>query len=224
MDVVPFDPTQHGARWEEFIVETYGEPNYVMLSSAFLRWQFLDNPANLTGGYTLWLTTHREQVVAQLGFVPFFGITPSGERIHGSYPINLMVRPEYRAAGLGAVLLGRLLRQFPCLVNPGVNEAGAALGEGLGMTNLGFLRRYVAVIDIYAARVFTSNGRLPEGIQEAKATAPTETAVRAAMRLPREAPRDFPFPQPAYGALRTRDFLCWRYERHPSFVYEFLFS
>ena len=145
MDIVSFDPTVHRPRWDDFIVASYRNPNYVMLSPTFLRWQFLDNPANRTGGYTLWVVEQKEEIVAQLGFVPFLGLTPSGEHIQGAYPINLMVRPEYRSVGLGAILLRRLLKQFPCLVNPGVNEAGAALGEGLGMTNLGFLRRYVAV-------------------------------------------------------------------------------
>ena len=48
-------------------------PNYVLLSPDYLRWQFLDNPANDTGGYTLWLVIHRDAVVAQLGYVPFQG-------------------------------------------------------------------------------------------------------------------------------------------------------
>ena len=224
MDIVRFDPLLHQHHWEDFIVATYRNPNYVMLSPAFLRWQFLDNPANLTGGYTLWLITRREQIVAQVGFVPFLGVSPKGQSFYGAYPINLMVRPDYRAAGLGAVLLGRLLREFPCLVNPGVNEAGAVLGKGLGMTDLGFLRRYIAIIDKRAARVLALNGRLPEGIKEANVSEEAESGVRHVMQMPPEAPAHFPFPQPAYGVVRTRDFLCWRYEQHPAFAYEFLFS
>ena len=224
MDIVRFDPLLHQHHWEDFIVATYRNPNYVMLSPVFLRWQFLDNPANLTGGYTLWLITRREQIVAQLGFVPFLGTLPKGESFYGAYPINLMVRPDYRAAGLGALLLQRLLREFPCLVNPGVNEAGAVLGKGLGMTDLGFLRRYIAIIDKRAARVLALDGRLPEGIREANPSEEAEAGVRHVKEMPPEAPAQFPFPQPAYGAVRTRDYLCWRYEQHPAFTYEFLFS
>jgi GNAT superfamily N-acetyltransferase len=223
MDIVSFDPTLHRPRWEEFIVASYRDPNYVLLSHAFLRWQFLDNPANRTGGYTLWLVAQREEIVAQLGFVPFLGVTPSGEHLQGAYPINLMVRPEYRSAGLGAILLGRLLRQFPCLVNPGVNQAAAALGEGLGMTNLGFLRRYVAVIDARGARTLAVDGRLPAGVAEAEGRAATAHVI-AATRMPEETAAGFRFPQPVYGALRNRDFLRWRYESHPAFIYEFLLS
>jgi GNAT superfamily N-acetyltransferase len=221
MDIVSFDPKVHRPRWDDFIVASYRNPNYVMLSPTFLRWQFFDNPANQTGGYTLWVVEQKEEIVAQLGFVPFLGITPSGEHIHGAYPINLMVRPEYRSVGLGAILLRRLLKQFPCLVNPGVNEAGAALGEGLGMTNLGLLRRYVAIVDKQTAQVLAVNGRLPRGVEEA---APAAANVIVSTKVPDKAGAGFAFPQAAYGAQRSRDFLRWRYESHPAFTYEFIFS
>jgi len=224
MDIVTFDPAVHRPRWEDFIVASYGDPNYVMLSPAFLRWQFLDNPANHTGGYTLWLVVHREEIVAQLGFVPFLGLTPAGQHFQGAYPINLMVSPEYRSVGVGAILLARLLKQMPCLVNPGVNQAGATLGEGLGMRDLGYLRRYVAVIDGRAARALAVDGQLPAGVQDA---APADTAaarVIASTTVPEQAGAGFAFPQPCYGAERNRDFLRWRYESHPAFTYEFLFS
>ena len=209
MDIVAFDPAVHRPRWEEFIVASYRSANYVMLSHKFLRWQFFDNPANQTGGYTLWLVEQKGEIIAQLGFVPFQGLTRSSEPVQGAYPINLMVRPEYRSVGLGAILLGRLLKQFPCLVNPGVNEAGATLGEGLGMTNFGFLRRYVAVLDKHAAQALAFNGRLPQGVVEAR-TRPVD--VIAATKLPRQASAGCAFPQPAYGAVRSSDFLRWRYE------------
>jgi GNAT superfamily N-acetyltransferase len=224
MDVVPFDPVVHRPQWEEFIVASYRDPNYVMLSRAFLRWQFLDNPANLTGAYTLWLVVHRDAIVAQLGFVPFLGLTPAGQRFRGAYPINLMVLPEYRSVGMGAILLARLLKQMPCLVNPGVNQAGATLGEGLGMRDLGYLRRYVAVIDRPAASTLAVDGRLPASVQDAVPADAAAAQVIASRTVPEQAGAGFAFPQPSYGAERNRDFLRWRYESHPAFTYEFLFS
>jgi GNAT superfamily N-acetyltransferase len=221
MQIVAFDPAVHRPRWEDFILASYHNPNYVLLSPTFLRWQFLDNPANRTDSYTLWLVEQKEEVVAQLGFVPFLGVTRSGEEVHGAYPINLMVLPEYRAAGLGPILLRRLLKQFPCLVNPGVNEAGATLGEGLGMSNLGLLHRHVAVVDKEAARALALDGRLPQGVGEAE---PPSAKVITSTKVPDEAGAGFAFPQPAYGAVRNRDFLRWRYERHPAFIYEFILS
>ena len=223
MDIVAFDPALHRSCWEEFIVSSY-HANYVMLSPTFLRWQFLDNPANHTGGYTIWLAVHRDVIVAQLGFVPFLGSTPTGQRFEGAYPINLMVRPEYRAAGVGAILLARLLKAVPSLVNPGVNQAGATLGEGLGMHDLGYLRRYVAVIDTQAARALAVDGRLPVGVRHGGPTNTKPMQVIALARVPDEAGAGFAFPQPCYGAERNRDFLRWRYECHPAFAYEFLFS
>ena len=224
MDIVTFDPAAHCPRWEEFIVSSYRDPNYVMLSPAFLRWQFLDNPANHTGGYTLWLVVHRDAIIAQLGFVPFLGLTPTGQRFQGAYPINLMVQPEYRSVGVGAILLARLLKQIPCLINPGVNQAGATLGEGLGMRDLGYLRRYVAVIDASAARSLAIDGRLPAGVQEVTPVDTAAARVIASTKVPKEASAGFAFPQPTFGAERNRDFLRWRYESHPAFAYEFLFT
>jgi hypothetical protein len=221
MDVATFDPDVHWARWSNFIGESYANPHYVMLSPTFLRWQFFDNPANKTGGYTLWVIEHKDEIVAQLGFVPFLGLTRSGEAVEGAYPINLMITPEYRSVGLGATLLKRLLKLSPCLLNPGVNEAGATLGEGLGMANLHVLHRYIAVIDKQAAQALAYNGRLPRGVEEAD---PPAADVIRAMTLPDELGAELAFPRPAYGARRNRDFLRWRYESHPAFNYEFLFS
>jgi hypothetical protein len=106
-------------------------------------------------------------------------------------------------------------------LNPGVNDAGAALGEGLGMTKLNFLHRYIAVIDKQAAKALAYNGRLPREVEEAD---PPAAEVIGARTVPDELGAELPFPRPAYGARRNRDFLRWRYETHPAFTYEFLFS
>ena len=224
MDIVPLEPAVHHSRWANFIVSSYYNPNYVMLSPAYLRWQFLENPANHTGGYTLWLVVHQEEIVAQLGFVPFLGLTPTGQHFEGAYPVNLMVKSEYRSSGIGAILLARLLKQLPCLVNPGANHAGATLGEGLGMRDLGYLRRYVAVIDASAASALAVDGRLPAGVQDVTPVDTAAAQVIASTKVPKEVGASFAFPQPCFGAERNRDFLRWRYENHPAFAYKFLFS
>jgi hypothetical protein len=225
VEIVTFDPDVHRAPWQDFIVSSYGNPHYVLLSPTYLRWQFLDNPANRTGGYTLGLVLHKGAVVAQLGFVPFAGSCPNGQPFEGAYPINLIVRPEYRAVGLGAILLDRLLKQTPFVLNPGASEPGAALSEGLGMADLGTLRRYLAITDAAAAAALTEAGQLPEGVAEAATVSePQRADVIATGVLPDEAPDRFAFPMPVFGAERSRSFLQWRYQRHPSFDYEFLLS
>ena len=161
VDVVTYDPEAHGDAWRKFIVEAYKNPNYVLLSPAFLRWQFLDNPANKTGAHTLWVVEHDGAVIAQLGIVPFVGSAPDGERFDGAYPINLIVRPDYQAVGLGAVLMNRLLKETSCVLNPGSSEAGATLCAGLGMQDLGCLRRYVLATDLERAQALATDGRLP---------------------------------------------------------------
>jgi GNAT superfamily N-acetyltransferase len=227
VEIVTFDPDLHQPAWEAFIVASYSDPNYVALSPEFLRWQFLDNPANDTGGYTLWLALHQGAVVAQLGHVPFMGLTPEGQSFRGAYPINLMALPEYRASGLGVILLSRLLREMPCLVNPGANQAGSALGRGLGMQDLGCLNRHICVTDVAAARSLAAEGRLPavaERVGQAAGRPPSSAYVMAMGRLPAETPEGFLPPVPACRAERSRDFFRWRYDTHPAFTYEFVLS
>jgi hypothetical protein len=226
VEIVTFRDDRHRPAWETFIAESYRNPNYVLLSPAFLRWQFRDNPANASGGYTLWLVTHRERIVAQLGYVPFTGLSPAAERFHGVYPINLIVLPEYRAAGLGAILLKRLLGEFAYVLNPGSSQAGATLCMGLGMRDLGLLRRFIAVLDVEAASTLALDGKLPTwGQSAASAGGPANDGVLPVVaRLPAGAPDRFSFPVPAYGAERSRAFFRWRYEQHPAIKYEFLLS
>lgn len=216
---------ENRSSWEEFVTESYRDSNYVLLSPAYLRWQFRDNPANATGGYTLWLVTHRDAVIAQLGYVPFAGCGPSGERFTGAYPINLIVRPEYRTAGLGAILLKRLLNEFPYTLNPGSSEAGAVLCMGLGMRDMGLLRRHLTILDPDAARRLATGGQLPSGVPSiAPADVATAPAIVSTTKLPDAAPERFDFPAPAFGAERSRAYFRWRYENHPAFRYEFLLS
>jgi GNAT superfamily N-acetyltransferase len=223
VEIVVFDPERHWQRWEDFIHASYRDPDYVLLSPAYLRWQFRDNPANTTGNYSLQLVLHRQEVVAQLGEIPFIGVTSDGGKFEGSYPINLMVRPEFRASGLGAILLKQMLKRAKTVLNPGSSSAGATLCSGLGMLDLGCLRRYLCIIDPQSARSLTVDGRLPQRARGAAAPAGAPDVV-SLQELPVQMPDTFSFPQPACGAERSRSFLRWRYERHPSFRYEYLLT
>ena len=226
VEIVAFDPESHRDPWEDFVATSYRNPNYVLLSPRYLRWQFFDNPANETNAYTLWLVLHRGAVVAQLGYVPFVGRAADGNRFTGAYPINLMVAPAYRAAGLGAVLLKKLIAQTGTVLNPGSSEAGATLCLGLGMRDLGLLPRHVAIIDAQAARLLAADQKLPSGIATVSSLGASDGSQVPApvRRLPDGVPPQFAFPSPAFGAERTRAYLRWRYEDHPGFAYEFLLS
>jgi GNAT superfamily N-acetyltransferase len=226
VDIAVFNPDLHSQEWEDFIVSSYENADYVLLSPQFLRWQFLDNPANTTGAYTLWLALHGSTVVAQLGFVPFVGAAPGGEPFEGAYPINLIARPEYRATGLGVMLLRKLLKETPIVLNPGANQTGAAVAKGLGMQDLGCLERFIHVLDPEAARAFTVNGRLPAFAARAGRVS---SAVRRSDAIitrciPPGAPESFQPPVATYRVARSRSFFRWRYEDHPAFDYQFILS
>jgi GNAT superfamily N-acetyltransferase len=221
VSIVEFVPDKHRAVWEDFIFSSYENPNYVALSPDFLRWQFFDNPANTTGGYTLWVVFHEAAVVGQLGFVPFLGRTPGGEFFEGAYPINLMVRPEFRAVGLGVMLLRKLMEKTPVVVNPGANSAGAALAQGLGLHDFGCLRRYIYVAKPEAARLVALDGGLPTGPISSHPPSDS-TNIVVTRNLPSNIEEAFQPPIPCYAAERNRAFLRWRYETHPAFTYEFI--
>lgn len=222
VQIVSFDPDVHAVPWREFILCSYRDPRYVLLSPVYRRWQFLDNPANRTGAHTLWLVLHREAVVAQLGFVPFVG-EAGDETFDGAYPINLIVHPDYRALGLGAILLSRLLRECPQIVNPGSSEAGATLCLGLGMRDLGHLHRHVAIIDPAVASRLAEGGVLPQGTSPVtRAREVARPHIAPVRRLPPSAPEAFRLPVRVRCARRDRAFFRWRYEDHPGFDYEFL--
>lgn len=227
VDIAVFNRDLHSRKWEDFILSSYENPDYVLLSPQFLRWQFLDNPANTTGAYTLWLALHNGAVVAQLGFVPFGGAAPSGEPFEGVYPINLMARPEYRATGLGVMLLRKLLKETPVVLNPGANQAGSAVAKGLGMQDLGCLQRFIHVVDPEAARALTVNGRLPAfavGAAGRVSSAVTRHDAIITTCIPPGAPESFQPPAATYLAARSRSFFRWRYENHPAFDYQFILS
>lgn len=223
VEIVTFDPGCHLDPWRKFIRESYSNPAYVLLSENFRRWQFCDNPANETGAYTLWLVLHRDAVIAQLGFVPFIAQEPHGETFSGAWPVNLNVDPAYRALGLGAILMDRLLKQAH-VVNPGSSEAGATLCTGLGMVDLGHLHRWIAIVDPVRATPLAADGKLPSGVEQATAERATQIGggIAPVRRLPASAPDCFRPPFSARHARRDRGFMRWRYEEHPGFDYEFL--
>jgi hypothetical protein len=165
-------------------------------------------------------------VIAQLGYVPFSGRSAEGDRFSGAYPINLMISPSYRAAGLGAVLLKRLMADTDCVLNPGSSEAGANLCLGLGMRDLGTLPRYLAVLDHSAALPLSANGRLPAGITVVPRMSEPQGSGEPHLvrRLPSGIPSHFPLPTRACAAERNPSYLRWRYERHPGIMYEFLLA
>jgi GNAT superfamily N-acetyltransferase len=224
VEIVTFDPSAHLSKWQDFIISSYANPNYVLLSLEYLRWQFLENPANATGGYTLWLVLDEGVVIAQLGYVPFIGQAPDGTSFAGAYPINLMARSEYRGTGLGVVLLKKLLRETLFVVNSGANQTGTKIGEDLGMQDCSCLKRYICVTDQTAARSLAIGGKLPATVENMALNQPSAEHVIPTARLPAATPDSFKLPVPVYTVERTRAFFRWRYETHPGFSYEFLLS
>ena len=82
----------------------------------------------------------------------------------------------------------------------------------------------MAVIDGQAARALAVDGQLPVGVEEVTPVGTAAGQVISSTKVPKGVGASFAFPRPCFGAERNRDFLRWRYENHPAFTYEFLFS
>ena len=104
-------------------------------------------------------------------------------------------------------------------MNPGSSLEGLKLCEKLGMHNHGILDRYVAVFSSQKATPFykgEANGNI--------AIACHARLVGGVFRVEQTVPR---LPEKQFGdntwsrTVKSRDYLAWRYDQHPSFNYQY---
>ncbi|WJW76702.1 hypothetical protein QVG61_06350 [Thiohalobacter sp. IOR34] len=212
-------PEKHAGMLDVFLREVYPNPDYVMHSPRFLRWQYLENPFNETGEYTLKLVISGNEIIGQMGIIPVRVRLPDGGIVTGAYPVNLIVRKQ-AAPGFGALLMRDLLRTCDLVVNPGSSLAGLKICVGLGMRDAGFLHRYLRLVNPELAARLCSGDSLPPGL-----VFNADTDVGDATdsdRLPDRIPAAENIPFHAASIMRNRDYLLWRYQNHPAFDYRFL--
>ena len=225
-NIVNYRPEIHGGSYKDFIRDSYGRDDYVLLSDQYLKWQFLDNPFNQTDDYTLKLFIKDGRILGQIGLIPVRLKVPWNDTISASYPVNLMVRPELRSLGVGYFLLKDSMRYYSALINPGASAEGEKLCKGVGMKFMGNLNRYIYVISKEKARlIFNGDISILNGLDSRRHKKFTS----------KMSPADFPLPTEdifqAFGVgyfpfhvVRDSKFLRWRYIEHPFFEYRFIFS
>jgi|SRR3990172_787209 len=225
--IVFYNPEIHFSLHEDFIKKSYGRDDYILLSKKFLKWQFLDNPFNNSGSYTLKLFVKEGAILGQIGFIPVRLSLPGNKIADACYPVNLIVNPDFRELGIGFFLLKDIMKDFQFIINPGSSSNGEKLCKGLGMKTLGFLKRYVYIVSEKKARL----------IFNGKAEAFDKLKIVKHKRIPSKIINQPDFDLPSedifkvfginyfpYHIVRNRDFLTWRYLRHPFFDYKFFFS
>lgn len=224
--IVNYMPEIHSRIYKDFIRDSYGSDDYVLLSDEYLKWQFLDNPFNETADYTLKLFIKDDRILGQLGLIPVKLKMPGNNTINACYPINLIVKPELRSLGIGFFLLKDSMRDYGVLINPGSSAEGEKLCKGLGMKLMGFLNRYVYVLSKGKARlIFDGDISALNELKNAKRKKTVSKINPSAFSLPSgDIFQAFGVDYFPFHAIRDREFLMWRYMEHPFFEYRFIFS
>jgi GNAT superfamily N-acetyltransferase len=224
--IINYNPEKHRENYKKFIIESYGRNDHILLSEKFLKWQFFDNPFNNTGNYTIKLFVKENFILGQIGYIPIKLSLSTGEVVNACYPVNLIVRPEFRSLGIGVILLKNLINEHRFLINPGASAEGEKLCIGLNMKSLGFLRRYVCIISPDKIKSFYSGN--PEDLNKIEKIVISDKSSSINndfLNLPNDdifrifGVKYFPF-----HVVRNLDFLKWRYLTHPFFKYHFLYD
>jgi GNAT superfamily N-acetyltransferase len=226
-EIVFYNPEIHFSLFEDFIKKSYGRDDYILLSKKFLKWQFLDNPFNNSGNYTLKLFVKEGTILGQIGFIPVRLSLPGNKIVDACYPVNLIVNPDFRALGIGFFLLKDIMKDYPFIINPGSSSEGEKLCKGLGMKTLGFLKRYAYIVSEKKARlIFSGNGEAFDKLKIVKhAKIPSKIINQPDFDLSSEDIfKVFGIDYFPCHIVRNRDFLTWRYLGHPFFDYKFFFS
>jgi ribosomal protein S18 acetylase RimI-like enzyme len=212
---------QHLPALMAFFARAYHPPYVLATNEALLRWQF-GQPAGAGDRLHMNLALVDEQVAACLGYIPV-QVTVGPRIVPGAWTANWMVAPEYRGLGLGPLLMRALTQQFDITLDAGVSNDAAALLPQMGWTDLGYLPRYVRILDPARASALIERGTL-------------ETHPVHIRPLPSESRRlqvthvyhfedevtalwDRLFDGTSAGTRRTAAFLNWRYVSHPVFQY-----
>lgn len=224
--IVNYNPEIHKEAYKAFIIKSYGRDDYILLSDKFLKWQFFDNPFNHTKHYTIKLFIKDNLILGQIGYIPVKLHLPNDEYVSACYPVNLIVRPEFRSLGIGYILLKDIISEFNFLINPGASAEGERLCLGFKMKSLGILKRYICVISPEQTKIIYRGN--PEDLE--KIDKLNIFKIRRTINTDEnfwDLPDDdlfkiFDVNCFSFYVVRNKEFLKWRYLSHPFFKYRFL--
>jgi len=168
-----------------------------------------------------------------LGGIPF-DFNCAGDRSKGIWIVNYVIRPDHRK-GSGALKLLSMFRgaPFQATIAFGITEASSVIYRVLKGEVLERIPRYFAILPGQAARFAhllslahpewgpEKNGTLASMFEMQQLPKPDGPAGNA---LPEQwDSEDWPrFATETVGAARDRDYLTWRYQKHPTFEHHFI--
>ncbi len=216
-------------RIREFLNEYWAKDHVYCRDLALFEWTFRRPGYWVDGEYSLALAEDGGELVGLLGGIPF-AFNRFGRRSNGIWMANYVVRPDHRR-GPAALQLLALFRppRFDACVAFGINPATSAIYRMMRGEVLPLIPRHLAVLPGCEERLRALVAMAhPEW--EAERTRSLAAAFTLA-RLPGDGDGRASLPEswdaedwPAIaaetvGAARDRDYLEWRYLRHPRFEY-----
>lgn len=218
VEVRPIRPDDRAAV-DELHRNHYWRSHCLLLNPDFYHWQFGPTDRSLVA------VDERGQLLLYFGAVGQ-SATCLGRPVQGAHVISWLAAPEARGRGLGTLVTRTVTEQYDYVLARSPSAAGLAIFRQLGFRYVKNCPRWVAVLDAASAvrlavepadagarRAAVRAERTESGPYSSAATCPlwAEAAARAALG-------------DSTTFARTTDYFRWRYEQHPTFRYEFVWS
>lgn len=219
LNITHYDPEKHERVFLDFINRIYPDYDHILLSKVFIDWQFNKNPFSLEDRYTLYLVLHKNEIIACLGYIPFFTAAGQTEKL-GCYPVNLLTDSKYKNYGFGALLMRKVQQEFSVMINSGSSLDGKILSEKIGMEDNGYLLRYIYLLNADACKTFIK-GALRELDTKNSETQTNSEHYQMVSTLPKTLPLNQNENNHFVSVYKSNDFLEWRYASHPFLKYQY---
>jgi hypothetical protein len=196
-------------------------------------WTFSKRAHWQQDGYSFALAEEGDTLIGILGGIPFY-FNVFGKTMNGVWIANYVISPEHRRGTLALQLLSQFRSEaFPAVIASGINPATSTIYKVLRGQVLAEIPRHFLVLPGQSHRLeklleiarpewdadksrFLANSfemsQLPAG---GAASGKCIPASWDEVDWPEIAAR-------TVGAARTRDYLLWRYQRHPDFEYRII--
>ena len=129
----------------EFQQRTFG-PAARQLDERHFKWLFEDNPFNSPDGPQIWVCRSNGSIIGQQAGIPF-DLKVGGQYRSASWAIDLMVRPEWRLRGVGAVLSETYVASNDITVGLGISDQAHRAFLRAGWTDMGTVPLYIRPLD-----------------------------------------------------------------------------
>ena len=113
---------------------------------AYFRWQFEDNPSNEGAPPQLWIYAKGGQILGEQGGIPV-ALRVGSATYRGSWAIDLVVRPEHKLRGIGAVLSETYVAENEVTIGLSVSEEARRAFLRAGWIDLGTLPLHVRPLE-----------------------------------------------------------------------------